>query len=122
MDDSTGLIISLDETSLVRIQLNALSSFIFVNLFLIDFFCILYGIFVFFTLLKLVFFKLFITFMSKKSLIEREKKRRFLVKKYFSLRKFLKHELIHSQTFEDKLVCSFKLQSLPKNSSPSRLF
>ena len=59
--------------------------------------------------------------MSKKSLIEREKKRNSLVKKYFPLRKFLKEELVRSERFEDKLNFSFKLQSLPKNSSPSRL-
>nr|YP_009538746.1 ribosomal protein S14 [Lepocinclis ovum]AYQ93753.1 ribosomal protein S14 [Lepocinclis ovum] len=59
--------------------------------------------------------------MSKKSLVEREKKRKFLVKKYFLLRNFLKHELIYSQTFEEKLENSFKLQKLPKNSSPVRL-
>lgn len=59
--------------------------------------------------------------MSKKSLVEREVKRRFLVDKYSSLRGFLKSELIHSNSFEDKLAFSFKLQKLPKNSSPSRL-
>nr|YP_009541127.1 ribosomal protein S14 [Lepocinclis steinii]AYQ93630.1 ribosomal protein S14 [Lepocinclis steinii] len=58
--------------------------------------------------------------MSKKSLVEREKKRNLLVKKYFLLRKFLKNELVHSESFEDKLNYSFKLQKLPKNSSPSR--
>lgn len=59
--------------------------------------------------------------MSKKSLIEREKKRRLLVRKYFLVRKYLKSELIRSQNFDDKLNYSFKLQRLPKNSSPSRI-
>nr|YP_009541065.1 ribosomal protein S14 [Lepocinclis playfairiana]AYQ93569.1 ribosomal protein S14 [Lepocinclis playfairiana] len=59
--------------------------------------------------------------MSKKSLIEREKKRRFLVEKFSLLRKSLKNDLVHSKDFDEKLSFSFKLQKLPRNSSPTRL-
>ena len=59
--------------------------------------------------------------MSKKSLIEREKKRRYLFNRYLSLRTFLLDKLILSSTFDEKLFYSFKIQKLPKNSSSSRL-
>nr|YP_009540882.1 ribosomal protein S14 [Phacus inflexus]AYQ93327.1 ribosomal protein S14 [Phacus inflexus] len=59
--------------------------------------------------------------MSKKSIIEREKKRRSLVSKYSSLRKSLKEKIRNSEVFEDKLSYYFQIQNLPRNSSPSRL-
>lgn len=59
--------------------------------------------------------------MAKKSIIEREKKRRFLVDKYSLLRKSLKEKIKTSQVFEDKLSYYFQIQNLPRNSSPTRL-
>lgn len=59
--------------------------------------------------------------MAKKSIIEREKKRRILVSKYALLRKSLKEEIKNSQIFEDKLKNYFQIQDLPRNSSPTRL-
>lgn len=59
--------------------------------------------------------------MAKKSIIEREKKRHFLVSKYSLLRKSLKEKIKNSPNFEDKLSYYFQLQNLPRNSAPSRL-
>lgn len=59
--------------------------------------------------------------MAKKSLIEREKRRYFLVQKYSEKRKFLKSELKKAKLTEDKLKIQLKLQKLPRNSSPTRL-
>lgn len=59
--------------------------------------------------------------MAKKSLLEREKRRTKLVDKYFESRKLLR-ELIKSQTAteEEKWSAQLTLQSLPRDSSPSR--
>lgn len=59
--------------------------------------------------------------MAKKSIIQREEKRRLLVSKYSSLRKTLKEKIKTSQIFEDKLSYYFQIQDLPRNSSPTRL-
>jgi small subunit ribosomal protein S14 len=59
--------------------------------------------------------------MARKSLIEREKKRRVLSSKYASLRKFLKEKVRSSDSFEQKLFYHSQLQELPRNSSFSRL-
>lgn len=59
--------------------------------------------------------------MAKKSMCEREKKRKILVKKYFKKRIELKEKLKTTTSFEDILQIEFKLQKLPKNSSPTRL-
>lgn len=59
--------------------------------------------------------------MSRKSLIEREKKRIDLVKKYRSKRIEFRKGLKQSSSFKNKLKFSFKLQELPLNSSPVRL-
>nr|YP_009540993.1 ribosomal protein S14 [Discoplastis spathirhyncha]AYQ93501.1 ribosomal protein S14 [Discoplastis spathirhyncha] len=59
--------------------------------------------------------------MAKKSLIEREKKRNFLSKKYSSLRNFLRTKIKNTQVLEEKLFYYSQLQKLPRNSSPSRL-
>ena len=59
--------------------------------------------------------------MAKKSIIEREKKRRYLVNKYLNIREDIKLQINSSQSFEQRLMYQSKLQSLPKDSSPVRL-
>lgn len=59
--------------------------------------------------------------MSKKSLIQKENYRRQLVKKYFQKRKNLKLQLKKSKFLKEKFILNHKLQTLPRNSSPSRL-
>jgi small subunit ribosomal protein S14 len=60
--------------------------------------------------------------MAKKSMIEREKKREKLVKKYAAKRAELK-EIIgdESKPMEDRFRASLKLAKLPRNSSATRL-
>lgn len=60
-------------------------------------------------------------FMAKKSIVQREKKRKALVKKYSTLRSTLKEKIIDEKSFEKKLDLYHKIQKLPRNSSPSRL-
>ena len=59
--------------------------------------------------------------MAKKSMIERDKKRRKLFLKYSSKRKSLKAQMKQAVSFEEKLKYQSDLQKLPKNSSPTRL-
>ncbi len=59
--------------------------------------------------------------MAKKSMIERDRKRRILVLKYEKKRIFLKEKMKKAFSLEEKLFFSFKLQKLPKNSSSVRL-
>nr|YP_009425545.1 ribosomal protein S14 [Athyrium opacum]ASU94262.1 ribosomal protein S14 [Athyrium opacum] len=59
--------------------------------------------------------------MAKKSLIEKEKKKEKLVKKYEVTRQSLKRRIRGSLPIQDKLTISKRLQSLPRNSAPVRL-
>ena len=59
--------------------------------------------------------------MSKKSLIEREKKRRRLVQKYIEKRKNLKIQIKKTEFLEKKFNLYLKLQKIPRNSAPTRL-
>lgn len=59
--------------------------------------------------------------MSKKSMIEREKKRAFLCKKFLVSRLSLKQDLKASSDIDSKLLSQFKVQKLPRNSSFTRL-
>jgi small subunit ribosomal protein S14 len=59
--------------------------------------------------------------MAKKSMLEREAKRKKLVLKYSEKRQFLKQELKKITDIEQKILLSKKLQKLPKNSSKIRL-
>lgn len=59
--------------------------------------------------------------MSRKSLIEREKKRKNLVQKYLQKRKNLKIHIKKSEFLEEKFNIHCKLQQLPRNSSSTRL-
>ena len=59
--------------------------------------------------------------MSKKSMIEREKRRFVLVQKYLKKRQAIKNALKQADSMEDKFQLQIKLQQLPRNSAPSRL-
>jgi small subunit ribosomal protein S14 len=59
--------------------------------------------------------------MAKKSMIERERKRQFLVQKYKTVRESIKKEIKETFSLEEKLVLHRKLQGFPRNSSPVRL-
>lgn len=67
-------------------------------------------------LLKFIFI-----IMAKKSVIQREKKRETLVKKYQVLRSSLKKSISGEESFEKKLGFYYRLQKLPRNSCLSRL-
>ncbi|MDF1857110.1 30S ribosomal protein S14 [Pseudooceanicola sp.] len=60
--------------------------------------------------------------MAKKSMIEREKKREKLVKKFAAKRAALK-EIVNDQSkpMEERFRASMKLAELPRNSSATRL-
>lgn len=59
--------------------------------------------------------------MAKKSMIERQRKRVGLVKKYNSKRLELKKSICESDGLGQTMSWVFKLQELPRNSSPTRL-
>jgi small subunit ribosomal protein S14 len=59
--------------------------------------------------------------MAKKSMLEREKKRKKLVKKFSEKRKELLNQLKKVTSLEEIFELSQKLQKLPKNSSKIRL-
>lgn len=59
--------------------------------------------------------------MAKKNMIEREKKRQRLVIKYGKKRTDIKNSIKSSSSFEDTLASYTLLQSLPRNSFPTRL-
>nr|QKV47084.1 ribosomal protein S14 [Tectaria decurrens] len=59
--------------------------------------------------------------MAKKSLIEKEKKKEELVKKYDVIRQSLKRQIKSSLSIQGKLTISRRLQSLPRSSAPVRL-
>nr|YP_009690565.1 ribosomal protein S14 [Lindsaea linearis]QEG57345.1 ribosomal protein S14 [Lindsaea linearis] len=59
--------------------------------------------------------------MAKKSLIEKEKKKKKLVEEYYINRQSLKQRIKKSLSIQEKLTISGVLQSLPRNSTPVRL-
>lgn len=59
--------------------------------------------------------------MAKKSSIERNNKRKKLVKKYEKRRELLKQELNQALSIKTKWTIQRELQSLPRNSAPSRV-
>lgn len=59
--------------------------------------------------------------MSKKALIERQRKREFLVKKYNLRRKKLQTKIKKETSLQKKFFFQQKLQKLPKDSSYVRL-
>jgi small subunit ribosomal protein S14 len=58
--------------------------------------------------------------MAKKSMLEREKKRKILILKYLEKRKVILKELKSAQSLEEIFELNKKLQKLPRNSSPVR--
>nr|YP_010881429.1 ribosomal protein S14 [Pellia epiphylla]WIA67382.1 ribosomal protein S14 [Pellia epiphylla var. borealis]WIA67467.1 ribosomal protein S14 [Pellia epiphylla var. borealis]WIA67905.1 ribosomal protein S14 [Pellia epiphylla]WIA67990.1 ribosomal protein S14 [Pellia epiphylla]WIA68076.1 ribosomal protein S14 [Pellia epiphylla] len=59
--------------------------------------------------------------MARKSLIQREKKRQRLEKKYHFLRDSLRKQINKTFSLDEKWKIHRKLQSLPRNSAPNRL-
>nr|YP_009473524.1 ribosomal protein S14 [Hydrocera triflora]AVI69781.1 ribosomal protein S14 [Hydrocera triflora] len=59
--------------------------------------------------------------MARKSLIQREKKRKKLEQKYHLIRGSSKKEISKAQSLSDKWEIHGKLQSPPRNSAPTRL-
>nr|YP_009144977.1 ribosomal protein S14 [Dieffenbachia seguine]AKJ83480.1 ribosomal protein S14 [Dieffenbachia seguine] len=59
--------------------------------------------------------------MAKKSLIQRERKRQKLEQKYHLIRRSLKKEISKILSLSEKWEIHGKLQSLPRNSAPTRL-
>nr|WOC91868.1 ribosomal protein S14 [Utricularia olivacea] len=59
--------------------------------------------------------------MARKSLIEREKKKKKLKQKYHLIRQSLKKEISQVPSLSDKWEIYRKLQSPPRNSAPTRL-
>ena len=59
--------------------------------------------------------------MAKKSMLEREKKRKKLVIKYAEKRKIILNQLKNAISLEEKFEISEKLQKLPRNSSKIRV-
>ena len=59
--------------------------------------------------------------MAKKNMLQREVKRKTLVKKYSEKRKELLSQLKNTSSLEEIFLVNEKLQKLPRNSSPLRL-
>nr|ANG44300.2 ribosomal protein S14 [Oenothera grandiflora] len=59
--------------------------------------------------------------MARKGLIQREKKREKLEQKYRLIRRSLKKEISTAPSLSEKWKIHGKLQSLPRNSAPTRL-
>lgn len=59
--------------------------------------------------------------MAKKSIIERENKRKRLVTRFTTKRNFLKEKILSADNFNQKFEYQSLLQKLPRNSSFSRL-
>jgi small subunit ribosomal protein S14 len=59
--------------------------------------------------------------MAKKSMLEREIKRKNLVTKYFKIRQVLLKKLKETNSFEEKFSINEKIQKLPRNSSAIRV-
>nr|UWM18682.1 ribosomal protein S14 [Arnebia szechenyi] len=59
--------------------------------------------------------------MARKSLIQREKKRKKLEQKYYLIRRSSKKEISKVSSLSDKWEIYGKLQSPPRNSAPNRL-
>nr|YP_009411383.1 ribosomal protein S14 [Pheidochloa gracilis]ASJ67380.1 ribosomal protein S14 [Pheidochloa gracilis] len=59
--------------------------------------------------------------MAKKSLIQKEKKRQKLEQKYHLIRRSSKKKIRSPLSLSEKTKMQEKLQSLPRNSAPTRL-
>jgi len=58
--------------------------------------------------------------MAKQGMIQREKKRERLIAKYANKRESIKEGLKNVSSFQERLVLYKKLESIPRNSAPSR--
>lgn len=58
--------------------------------------------------------------MAKKSMIQREKKRQYLISQYATKRQHLKEQIKKTTFLEKKVIIHRQLQLLPKNSCPVR--
>jgi small subunit ribosomal protein S14 len=58
--------------------------------------------------------------MAKKSMIQREQKREQLILKYSTKRDSIKLQLKRTTSYQDRIDLFKKLESLPRNSAPSR--
>lgn len=59
--------------------------------------------------------------MAKKSMIEREKKRKKLVEKYAQKRQDLLEQFSAATSQQEKVTIRRKIQQLPRNSAPTRM-
>ncbi len=59
--------------------------------------------------------------MAKRSMIERDVKRKKIVEKYATKRAALKEEFVNATSQQEKLEIHRKIQQLPRNSAPSRV-
>nr|QJQ36597.1 ribosomal protein S14 [Pyrrosia sheareri] len=59
--------------------------------------------------------------MAKKSLVEKERRKKELVIRYHTIRQSLKRQIRGSSSIQGKLIFSKRLQSLPRGSAPVRL-
>nr|ASN77497.1 Ribosomal protein S14 [Pedinophyceae sp. YPF-701] len=59
--------------------------------------------------------------MAKKAMVERDRKRRHLVTKYYQKRQELKEAIKKTDLLEERVQLNCELQKLPLNSSPTRL-
>jgi small subunit ribosomal protein S14 len=66
--------------------------------------------------------KLFYTnIMAKKSMIQREEKRKRLVKKYSAKRNEILNQLKEADSLDEIFALNQKIQKLPRNSAPNRV-
>ena len=59
--------------------------------------------------------------MAKKSMIQREEKRKRLVKKYASKRNEILKQLKEADSLDEIFALNQKIQKLPRNSAPNRV-
>ena len=59
--------------------------------------------------------------MAKVSMIQREKKRQWIVQKYHGRRNFIKKQIKQAKDFDEQIKLQQNLQKLPRNSCPCRI-
>lgn len=59
--------------------------------------------------------------MAKKSMVERNEKRRRTVEKYAAKRQALKEQFEKAETQQERVEIHRKIQQLPRNSAPNRV-
>jgi small subunit ribosomal protein S14 len=71
--------------------------------------------------LETLFNRLKDSFMAKKSMVEREKKRQKLVAKYAQKREALLEQFASAENQQEKVEIHRQIQQLPRNSAPTRV-